>query len=71
MLEPWPLKKMDLGPHRGPAFADQPLTALGRDFKGNRQQRSLPDLVRETSLNSPQADQWPFRDGRLATVHLC
>jgi hypothetical protein len=42
-----------------------------RDFKGNRQQGSLPDLVRETSLNSPQADQWPFWDGRFATVHLC
>jgi hypothetical protein len=48
---------MDLGPHRGADFADQPLTGLPRDFKGNRQQRSSPDLVRETSLNSPHADQ--------------
>jgi hypothetical protein len=48
---------MDLGPHRGPDFADQPLTGRGRDFKGSRQQGSSPDLVRETSLNSQYADQ--------------
>jgi hypothetical protein len=62
---------MDLGPHRGPDFVDQPLTGLGRDFKGNRQQGSSPDLVRQTSLNSPHADQWPFRDGRFRHVRLC
>jgi hypothetical protein len=48
---------MDLGPHRGPDFADQPLDGLGPDFKGSRQQGSSPDLVRETPLNSQHADQ--------------
>jgi hypothetical protein len=62
---------MDLGPHRGPDFADQPLTGRGGDFKGSRRQGSPPDLVRETPLDSQHADQKPFRDGRFATFHLC
>jgi hypothetical protein len=48
---------MDLGPHGGPDFADQPLTRLGPDFKGIGEHEFSPDLVREVSLNSQHTDQ--------------